>query len=250
MRIPVMTGLIDRRILANFRVRPEQLAAILPAPFRPQIVRGWGIAGICLIRLKQIRPRFLSVMPGISSENAAHRIAVEWDADGVTRQGVYVPRRDTSSRLNVLAGGRLFPGEHHHATFDVTESATELRIDMRGNDGQTRVLVHGRPVETWPAESVFDSLPEASKFFEGGSLGYSATSQPGQYDGLELRTMNWHVEPLAVVEIRSSFFEDQARFPPGSVEFDCALLMRNIRHEWHGKPTLCCETPETVGGAR
>ena len=64
MRIPVMRGVIDRRILANYRVDPECLQRILPAPFRPQLVDGHGIAGICLIRLKQIRPRFFSFMPG------------------------------------------------------------------------------------------------------------------------------------------------------------------------------------------
>jgi hypothetical protein len=29
-------------------------------------------------------------------------------------------------------------------------------------------------------------------------------------------------------------------FPKGSIEFDCALLMRGIEHEWHGVPDLCC----------
>src|SRR5690606_21373759 len=31
---------------------------------------------------------------------------------------------------------------------------------------------------------------------------------------------------------RSSYFEDPRRFPPGSIDFDCALLMRSIPHEW------------------
>jgi hypothetical protein len=31
---------------------------------------------------------------------------------------------------------------------------------------------------------------------------------------------------------------DEALFPKGSVEFDCALLMRGIEHEWHGKDDL------------
>jgi len=38
--------------------------------------------------------------------------------------------------------------------------------------------------------------------------------------------------------VESSFFEDRALFPPGSVEFDCALLMRGIEHEWHGRGWL------------
>jgi hypothetical protein len=40
--------------------------------------------------------------------------------------------------------------------------------------------------------------------------------------------------------VRSSFFEDGSLFPRGSIEFDCALLMRGIEHEWHGRADLCC----------
>jgi uncharacterized protein YqjF (DUF2071 family) len=105
MQFPAMRGIIDRRILANFRIDPELLANVLPSPFRPKLVNGKGIAGICLIRLKQIRPRFVPAFMGIWSENAAHRIAVEWDQYGEAKEGVCIPRRDTSSRLNTLVGG-------------------------------------------------------------------------------------------------------------------------------------------------
>ena len=36
MRIPVIQGVIDRRILINYRVQPDVLARHLPAPFRPR----------------------------------------------------------------------------------------------------------------------------------------------------------------------------------------------------------------------
>src|ERR1700692_2401811 len=102
MQIPVIRGIIDRRILVNFRVDPDVLARIVPAPFRPKLVKGAGMAGVCLIRLKGIRPRVVPAVMGISSENAAHRIAVEWDQGGETKEGVFIPRRDTSSRLNTI----------------------------------------------------------------------------------------------------------------------------------------------------
>lgn len=76
MRIPIIQGTIDRRILVNYRVDPDTLAQILPPPFRPQLVHGFGMVGICLIRLKNIAPRFFPAALGISSENAAHRFAV------------------------------------------------------------------------------------------------------------------------------------------------------------------------------
>src|SRR5438105_3781853 len=106
MQVPVIRGVIDRRILVNFRVDAAVLARLLPAPFRPKLVNGAGMAGVCLIRLRDIRPRSVPPFLGLSSENAAHRVAVEWDQDGDTREGVFIPRRDTSSRLNTLAGGR------------------------------------------------------------------------------------------------------------------------------------------------
>jgi hypothetical protein len=240
MRIPTIRGLIDRRVLANFRVEPEVLSRICPTPFRPQLVNGFGIAGICLIRLANIRPKFLPAWMGISSENAAHRIAVEWDVDGVTRTGVYIPRRDTSSILNAVAGGRIFPGVHHRARFDVRETESEYYIAMESIDGSARVVVEGQATDQLPTDSVFDSLDACSQFFEGGSLGYSPAGSRSNFDGLELRTQNWAVQPIAVTNVQSSFFDDRESFPEGSVTFDNALLMRGIDHEWHGRGPLCC----------
>lgn len=37
MRIPVVRGVIERRILVNYRVDPEVLAPLLPSPFRPKL---------------------------------------------------------------------------------------------------------------------------------------------------------------------------------------------------------------------
>jgi hypothetical protein len=238
MRVPVVRGIIARRILANYRVDPVVLAKMLPPPFRPKTINGFGIAGICLIRLKHIHPHFLPGDYGHSSENAAHRVAVEWTVDGQTHEGVYIPRRDSSSRLNTLVGGRLFPGVHHHARFDVYEADDAFRVALTSDDGQTRVRVAGQASAALPASSTFRSLPEASSFFEAGSLGYSATHRRGEYDGLELRSHAWQVEPLAVDAIESSFFDDPRLFPRSAIAFDCALLMRGIRHEWHGQASL------------
>ena len=246
MKIPVIQGVIDRRLLINYRVDPEIIAALLPPPFRPQTVGPYAIAGICLIRLKQIRPRWLPAMAGISSENAAHRIAVEWDESGTTRCGVYVPRRDTSSRLNAYAGGRLFPGVHHLADFESNETETCYRVEMNSRDGRSRLQVEAEVTDDLPAESVFGSVAEVSDFFRQGSLGYSPNERQGVLDGLELRTFDWQVTPLSVHAVTSSFFENRDQFPEGSVTFDNALLMREIRHQWLEKDSLPMEGEPSV----
>jgi hypothetical protein len=238
---PTIQGLIKRRILVNYRVQPEAMAAYLPAPFRPQLYQGWAIAGICLIRLENIRPKGLPAALGLNSENAAHRVAVTWDtATGQAQNGVYIPRRDTDSCLNHWAGGRLFPGEHQLADFTVNDHDERLDLTIVAHDHGMRVHVRGEVSNALPANSCFSSLAAASHFFECGGIGYSATGNAGCYDGLRLNISSWQVTPLTVSAVASSFFDDTAIFPAGTAVFDHALLMRGVAHSWHPEPPLRC----------
>lgn len=101
----------------------------------PQLVNGLGVAGICLIRLGDLRPRWAPRRLGLTTECAAHRIAVVWDGPDGPEPGVYIPRRDSDSRLTVLLGGRLFPGAHSRARFEVAETAEHLRVGFRAQHG-------------------------------------------------------------------------------------------------------------------
>lgn len=196
-----ITGLIDRRILINYQVDEAVVKNILPKPFSPLLVKGKGIVGICMIRLKHIRPKLFPKYLGISSENAAHRIAIQWDQSGETKTGVYIPRRDTSSRVNSLVGGKLFPGVHHFSDFSVNEDARVFKVGFKNNDG-TSLRIEAEKTERWNAESVFDDLKHASDFFENGSYGYSPSSKQ-HFDGLWLKTKRWDVFPLDVHSVYS-----------------------------------------------
>lgn len=239
MKIPTITGVIRRRVLLNYRVDADLVRSILPGSFRPQRVNGYAIAGICLIRLEVVRPKGVPAIVGISSENSAHRIGVEWDDHGETKYGVYVPRRDTDNRLNALAGGRVFPGAHHLSDFDVSDENGRIRMKIQAKDyGDPLVEFTASESTEFPSDSVFASLDESSAFFEAGCVGYSPKPKSDQLDGLLLKTLNWKVSALAVESIRSAYFDDRSIFPEGSIEFDHALLMRDIDHEWHIQPSM------------
>lgn len=234
MQVPVMRGVIERRLLVNYRVDPDVVAAHLPAPFEPQLVNGYAVAGICLIRLAELRPRALPRHVGMRTENAAHRFAVQWhDADGEVRTGVYIPIRHTQSRATVTLGDRLFPGFHRRAEFTVTETPNRLAVGFRSRDDDVAVDVVAEPADRLGGSALFDNVTDASAFFRTGAVGFSPTRDQERCTGLELRTDHWSVEPLRLRSVTSSVFDDPNRFPPGSITLDCALAMRNVPVDWH-----------------
>ncbi|XYI00999.1 hypothetical protein ACMHYB_15105 [Sorangium sp. So ce1128] len=178
---------------------------------------------------------------GVRSENAAHRFAVEWGSanENERREGVYIPRRHTSSWMNRAAGGRLFPGVHRGATFHVSEQGDHFSVAMASDDGLSCVSVEARVARAVPKASVFASLEEATSFFEAGSVGLSDARRPGEYDALRLRCPTFRLTPLDVERVSSSFFDDRSLFPEGSVRYDSAFLMRGVEHEWRGLPSVC-----------
>lgn len=247
--LPDMVGTIERRLLVNYRVDPQVLQRALPEPFRPQLVAGAGVAGICLIRLGNLRPVGVPHSLGILSENAAHRVAVEWDGAQGVRRGVYIPRRDTSSRLTVLAGGRLFPGEHSRAVFSSCEFGTHHAVEFTSCDGAARVALSAKEADL-PGSSVFASSKEASAFFEDGSLGYSATRRPGVYQGIELCCDGWSMTPMHTQHLESSWFSDEKLFPPGSAVLDSTFLMSGIPATWKARGEFTSQIPSAVETTR
>lgn len=229
-----MAGTIEQRILVNYRADLTVVDRLLPMGFTPELVQGYSIVGICLIDLG-VRPPWLPRAITLRSWNGAHRIAV------TTPEGdpaVYVPRRDTNSRINAAAGGRLFPGAHSLAAITATRAGDDHHITLATRDRSTRVDVTGKVAAAIPPDSVFGSVAEVSAFFKRGSVAYSPDRSGTCLEGLELRTTNWSVEPFAISRAESTFFDDHARFPAGSITFDNALHMQQIDHTWHERPNL------------
>jgi hypothetical protein len=145
---------------------------------------------------------------------------------------VFVPRRDTDSVLTTLLGGRLFPGVHQRADIRTDEAGGRYRIALTSRDGAVRVAVDATETDHLAPGSVFGSVEGARDFFHHDPLGYSTTAHPGRYDCMELDARRWELTPLAVDQVASSMFDDARLFPPGTVEFDSAFVMRGIDADW------------------
>lgn len=191
-----------------------------------------------MIRFRHLRPRHIPEALGIDSENAAHRIAVEWMHDGANREGVFIPRRDTASTFNHWAGGRIFPGLFQKTVFQVNEDAGHYHIEIARAGEEPHVVFDGEECNDFSTSSIFGSLDEASEFFAKGTVGYSLAKDNSHLQGMELRLLEWHISPLKINRAHVQLYEDLSNFPKGSVQIDSAMIMRNLKHEWHNIPTM------------
>jgi hypothetical protein len=222
---------LRRRLLVTYRVDSSVAHTLAPAPFRPQLVDGSAVAGICLIGFDAMRPGWVVPRIGLRSENVAHRIAVEWDEEEGTRAGVYIFGRHTSSLFPVLGGGRLFPGVHRRGRITVNETAERFRIALDAPDSQLEVDIEaGRP---WKSD-LFPTFEQASDFYRRGPVGWSPRLGGAGVEALELVSQNWTAEPGFVHAARSSFFDS---LPTGSAVLDSAVVMRDLPLVWE-TPTV------------
>jgi hypothetical protein len=233
MKLPVIEGNIKRRILINYQLTPQEAMKLLPSPFRPKLMKGKAIIGICLIRLEQMRPSLSSWLKcGITSENAAHRIAVEWEENGISKEGVYIFRRDTNSILNQISGGRIFPGEQMSSKFIISDLDKRIDFKMISADGKTDVRFKGEETDKLPSTSVFSTIEELSEFFRGGADGYSPTKKGDCLQGMCLVTHTWNMTPLHIETLDTTFFTNTLQISRDSIKLDSVVIMRDISHEW------------------
>jgi hypothetical protein len=225
--VPTLSAVIERRLLINYRLDPSVAETLLPEGLRPQLVDGSAVAGVCLIRLGSLRPEWMPATIGWRAENAAHRIAVEWDDDRGTQQGVYIPVRHSASWLPVAVGGRFFPGVHRHASFTGSETPNRIQVGLSASD--LRVSADVAVVEEW-SSGLFPSVDDASAFFREGSTGWSPRRRGAELDGLTLETSQWRVQPGRMLHVESSFFD---ALPEGSAHFDSVLVMRDVPIAWN-----------------
>jgi hypothetical protein len=163
----------------------------------------------------------------------AHRIAIRYPTPDGMRDGVFIWRRETDRALVTALGGRLFPGVHTRARFDVDDRDGRLSYDVRSEGGDADVKLRVRSVDRWAPSPSFPAFEDVRDFFARGDHGFSCTMRGDELEGMQLRTQVWEMSPLEVEDVTSTFFDDRSRFPEGSIGLDGAVLMRGIPHEWH-----------------
>ncbi|AXL11180.1 hypothetical protein DXT68_02800 [Microbacterium foliorum] len=213
---------LRRRLLISYRVDPAAAAALLPKGFRPQLVDGSAVAGVCVLGLEDIRPRVVRRRIGLRSENAAHRIAVEWDGPDGVETGVFIFERHSSAWHPVLFGGRLFPGVHRRARFRIAESEDRFAVTMAA--GAHSVDADVEVTGEW-SSTLFPTIEDASAFYRSGRVGWSLARDGQSVEPVALAADGWKVETARLHRLRSSFFD---ALPDGAAVFDSVVVMRDL----------------------
>lgn len=226
MITPRLAAVIRRRVLINYRVDPVVVRPLLPRGLRPKLIDDSAVAGICLLCTEALRPIWLRTPIGWASEGAAHRIAVEWDSDDGPRHGVYIPVRHSASRLPVVVGGRLYPGSHRYARFEVEDAGERIRHEVIAPDIRIRADV--ATGATW-SSSLFATPADASEFFRAGLVCWSPARNGRGLEGRAMHPGPWALEPATALRVESSFFEGM---PAGTALLDSAFVMRDVPITW------------------
>lgn len=226
MFLPSLSARIARRVLLNLRVDPEywSRSGRLPSRLEPVDVDGASIAGVCLIRLRELRPAWAPRGLGVSTEGAAFRVACR-DRDRNGARCVAIIGRWTSSRLVRWTDG-VTPMHHRFARFTSTETASSVEITV--NDAAVGDTCHVKASATaaWPGDSVFGSVDEASAFFAQEADGHTVGDGGACLGGVSLTVPEWRVTPLAVEEVTFPWL------PQDVFDVDHALLMRDAESTW------------------
>lgn len=228
MLVQSFSGVCQRRISLNWCIDPELARRVLPDLFRPALFDGKCIVGIDILKLVEMRPLGFPALINVSMQNATPRIAVEWEEGGGTVTGTYVPFRWSATQLNkVLSSARLFPAKFEHAYFQFEETSGQFRVSVIA--GKYELHFEASETDNVEVKSILGSFQEVSNFHRDAKISYTPASETGTFDGLYLKTPAWRSMPLNMKSLSFNYVE---KLFPGA-EFDSALLMRNVKHEWH-----------------
>ena len=237
MRITPIRGVIERRLLVTYRLDPVVAKQLLPAPLQSRLIGGHAVAGIALARLGRVRPVGVPAVVGLSWESAMHGIAVEWERAGSLHTGVFVVHRDG-------AGGGRRP--HRSPRFTVDERINGLRVAYTSRDRTVRVDVDVSLAAALEGSALFRDVRTAARFL--GLYGAGEASWAPQLRGFRVSAGDSCINAARVRKATSSVFADTTVFPPGSVQLDSALLLRDFASA--AAPAAAPAPAERVRGAR
>jgi hypothetical protein len=95
-----------------------------------------------------------------------------------------------------------------------------------------------------PPSDLFATAGDASELYRRASRSFSSTRRGHRLDTVDIEPDEFCADPVGVLSVESSYFDDCTRFPEGSAMVDSALVMRDVLASWRSR------RPPVLGDAR
>ena len=212
------------RVVVFYRVEPDVARGLLPSELRPRITAGSAIVVLCYTHLGRLETRFLPHRLA-TSHHLAYRVSAEAAGENGPTCSTWVAHRETSSRIGARWNEKVFRHGHGRSRFSIEDDACELTLRVESSRGDELFL---RASACESTGTVFSQPNDVGEFFRN-----DGTIRPHGVFAREADVVDAHnafvPEPLALIELRSAFFEDPDRFPSGSVAIDGAWRLTSTR---------------------
>lgn len=146
----------------NYAVRPEALAALLPAPLEPEIFHGSAWVQVLCSRLREMRPQGVPALFGVDFHQVSYRAAVRYTGRHGVRRGGYFVRSETDHAVMRAVGNALVEFKFHDfeaARVSLSKKGSELTFVSSPEPplGETRVVLDVSPGQGAGPTSVWSS---------------------------------------------------------------------------------------------
>ena len=220
---------MEERFIFNFRVRPDDLAKKLTAPWlKPQVVNGWCAVSFCILRLSKLSVVPIPPIIPFSTISCAYRIGVIDTSSSKPEPSVYVTERWADLPL----AAKLAP-------WILLDSVPVIEASLTRRDGGTDIAFRyfdRTPLfqaAVFPAPSfqsqVFESIEAFAAFIKGGVSSYAPSLYGGAFTKVTLLKEDAEYSPM-MATIRYS--ELHRLWDDVEMELDSAVRATGAAYKW------------------
>ena len=218
------------RYIFNFKMRPDDLKAKLPAPWlEPQPINGWCAVSFCILWLDRLTVSPIPPLIRFRTLSCAYRIGVIDTSPPTPEPSVYITDRWADNRLVaklaplvLLDSIPAIDAAHGHTPHDVSH------VQMSQKDGHHIFSAQTKPASEFQSE-VFDSMDDFAAFIKGGVSSYAPSTVKGAFSKVDLHKEDVEYRPLEATIEYSNLHEEWNEY---SMEFDSAVRATGSKYIW------------------
>jgi uncharacterized protein YqjF (DUF2071 family) len=223
----------------NYRVEPDALAALLPAPLEPERHKSRGWVQVLVSSLRDLRPPGVPELFGQCFYQASYRAAVQYrDRAGALHRGGYFLRSETNHPVMRAIGNALAEFRFHEfgaADMVMLREGDRLTVgvdpDPACPHGRLVSVVDTRPLPGPPPGSSWSSLDELHGPLIECYDAFGVDAAGGHLYVLTIDRDPWHARFVRPESLYSEYV-DRGALGGGAAEVDSVLHLTECRYRW------------------